>query len=206
MRWLDQTKGHNWCSMLMISLFDNGWLYDGDRGKSQMFPLAYVCTAADAWWRWEERSAGVRLTVAIVLLLRSIDGSVRLQLQVETLSAVQLRHDPLQLGLCGRREETEREAERWNVDLWGAFRSLDLGLPPKQKGSDEVGQTSSSSSLSFILYVLNAAVLNPAGGDPQHCVFSSSPCSSHLIDLVPPWCWWTNHTWLSKSQATRTFK
>lgn len=49
----------------------------------------------------------VRLTVTIVLLLRSINGSICLQLQVETLSTVQLRHNPLQLGLCGSRGDTE---------------------------------------------------------------------------------------------------
>ena len=43
----------------------------------------------------------VKLTVTIVLLLRSINGSICLQLQVETLSTVELRHNPLQLGLCG---------------------------------------------------------------------------------------------------------
>ena len=39
-----------------------------------------------------------RLTVAIVLLLRPVDGAIGLQLQVEALSTVQLRHNPLQLG------------------------------------------------------------------------------------------------------------
>lgn len=48
---------------------------------------------------------GVKLTVTIVLLLCSINGSICLQLQVETLSTVEFRHNPLQLGLCGRREQ-----------------------------------------------------------------------------------------------------
>ena len=52
----------------------------------------------------------MKLTVTIVLLLRPINGSICLQLQVETLSAVQLRHNPLQLGLCGgRHTKTETQ-------------------------------------------------------------------------------------------------
>lgn len=53
----------------------------------------------------------VKLTVTIVLLLRPINGSICLQLQVETLSTVQLRHDPLQLGLCGGRGSTETQED-----------------------------------------------------------------------------------------------
>lgn len=67
-----------------------------------MFYPATVGTA----WRGEQND-GVRLTVTIVLLLRSINGSVCLQLQVKTLSAVQLCHDALQLGLCGGRGSKE---------------------------------------------------------------------------------------------------
>lgn len=55
----------------------------------------------------KQKYSGGKLTVTIVLLLRSINGSICLQLQVETLSTVELRHDPLQLGLCGRREQTK---------------------------------------------------------------------------------------------------
>lgn len=55
-----------------------------------------------------KQDTAVKLTVTIVLLLRPINGSICLQLQVETLSTVQLRHDPLQLGLCGGRDREAR--------------------------------------------------------------------------------------------------
>lgn len=58
----------------------------------------------------EGRKVVVKLTVTIVLFLGSINGSVGLELQVEPLSAVQLCHNPLQLGLCGTRAHTEEHA------------------------------------------------------------------------------------------------
>lgn len=65
----------------------------------------------------------MKLTVTIVLLLRPINGSICLQLQVETLSTVQLRHDPLQLGLCGSRD---REARRLKPLAAGTHNKLSL--------------------------------------------------------------------------------
>lgn len=56
----------------------------------------------------KQQHTTVKLTVTIVLLLRPINGSICLQLQVEALSTVQLRHDPLQLGLCGGRDSEAR--------------------------------------------------------------------------------------------------
>lgn len=74
----------------------------------------------------------MKLTVTIVLLLRSINGSICLQLQVKTLSTVQLRHNPLQLGLCGSRGSTETgrhknettDCRKTRMQQWDVTRSL----------------------------------------------------------------------------------
>ena len=55
-----------------------------------------------------------KLTKAIVLFLRPVDGPIGLQLQVEALSTVELCDYPLQLGLWRegwRKKEGERERE-----------------------------------------------------------------------------------------------
>lgn len=63
----------------------------------------YIMAIDEEEW---EQNFERKLTVTIVLLLCSINSSICLQLQVETLSTVQLRHNPLQLGFCGKKEET----------------------------------------------------------------------------------------------------
>lgn len=44
------------------------------------------------------------LTETTVLLFGAINGSICLELQMKALSTVQLRYDPLQLGLCRGRD------------------------------------------------------------------------------------------------------
>ncbi len=52
------------------------------------------------------------LTETTVLLFSAINGSICLELQMKALSTVQLRYNPLQLGLCKETEGRERERMR----------------------------------------------------------------------------------------------
>ena len=79
-------------------------------------PPDQQCSTAVNLWTEVMVTFFIWLTVTIVFLLRSINGSICLQLQVETLSTVQLRHDPLQLGLCGG-EGPERD-RRGKTQEW----------------------------------------------------------------------------------------
>lgn len=74
-----------------------------------LFPTQNLCLDRGKfenifWLSW--------LTETTVLLFSAVNGSICLELQMKALSTVQLRYDPLQLGLCKETEGRERENEK----------------------------------------------------------------------------------------------
>lgn len=96
-------------SCRLWSFIRPGKVWDPDGGTlNKPISCWFIQMAINLWLVIRFQHIRFKPTVTIVLLLRPINGSIRLQLQVKALSTVQLCHDPLQLGLCeGRRENKE---------------------------------------------------------------------------------------------------
>lgn len=78
--------------------------------------LIKYCLIPNLYVRWKFENIFFQntstLTETTVLLFSAVDGSICLELQMKALSTVQLRYDPLQLGLCKETEGREREKNR----------------------------------------------------------------------------------------------